>query len=389
MFSLDLRALLSFLATMLICVPATTHARSSRAGLVDSLFGQHGTGNGNLCDLRETRRGFLVGWIQSGGEWEILRVGAARSEWKNETPMAIGSVSKPFTAALIQLLAQEDRLNLDQAANRYLAEPILPDGKKDGGLLNGVSEIRPIRIRDLLAHRSGLPRVADRSGEAGYDGNAPYQGLNSAALYRALKKTKLESYPGEKVAYSNLGYAVLTEIIERIEAKPYEEVLRERILAPLRMHSSGVESIANSALPDSLDGSARTAPWILNELYAGGGGIRSTAPDLLKFLSALLRSGRSATERSSEPGLADALKASFTRDNGGWFLEKDKRGAPKLPQPVSYHSGLVRGFSSYMVFDVKRGRGVFLLGNSSHLANPEKADFKCLMRIGDGLLESI
>jgi CubicO group peptidase (beta-lactamase class C family) len=143
---------------------------------------------------------------------------------KSSTKFRIGSVTKQFTAMLIVQLAADKKLDLHAPISKYL--PAYP--KKNGDL---------ITIHHLLTHTSGIPNFTDFPGFQEAQGKS-YQ---PEELVRLFSDSALEFKPGSTFSYSNSGYILLGYLIEKITGKPYEQVLQENILTPLKMYNTGYD----------------------------------------------------------------------------------------------------------------------------------------------------
>lgn len=140
--------------------------------------------------------------------------------FKTDTKFRIASVTKQFTAAAILKLQEQGRLNINDKVSNYLPE--LPRGNE-------------VTIHHLLTHTSGLQR----------DWN---EGLYTAVpavfetekVLAEIKNSKYQFNPGETWSYSNLGYAVLTIIIERLSGLTYIDFLRKNFFDPLDMMNTSV-----------------------------------------------------------------------------------------------------------------------------------------------------
>src|SRR5690349_5278556 len=147
-----------------------------------------------------------------------------------ETKYKIASITKLFTSVLILQLQEQGRLDLNRTIGRYL-----PDYAGEGA--------DKVTIHQLLNHTSGLANfdtvkdaeTAIRSGIPVYQ--TPY---TTDQLLAKFCIGKLVNVPGTVFDYNNADYIVLGKILERIYAKPYEEVLRDKILRPLQMRNTGL-----------------------------------------------------------------------------------------------------------------------------------------------------
>jgi len=182
----------------------------------------------------------------------------------------IGSVSKQFIAAGIVLLNKEGKVGLEDSIAKYL--PDAPEAWQ------------PITVRHALTHTSGLTTKALIPG---FD---PVKPQSDADLIKAAYALPLDSKPGDKHAYSNLGYYVLAEIIHRAAQKPWPQYLQERIFAPLGMNATRTTTL-EELVPHRVDG----YEWKDGKYRQGGtligvmpsGAFLSSVQDMAKWDAAL------------------------------------------------------------------------------------------------------
>jgi CubicO group peptidase (beta-lactamase class C family) len=185
---------------------------------------------------RGTRPGIAMAIIQRGKTTYTRTLGyadlPAKTAVGRNTRFLAGSISKQFTAAAILLLAAEGKLRLDDAAARFVPE--MPEYG------------RSITIRQLLHHIGGLPEHEDLLAgkvEASYfsasDGARPAP-FTTKDAFAALRGAGLLFQPGAKWEYSNTGYMVLGQVIERVCRCTYSDFLTRRIFGPLGMKDSMV-----------------------------------------------------------------------------------------------------------------------------------------------------
>lgn len=144
----------------------------------------------------------------------------------------IASISKPFTAAGILLLAQQGRLQLDNPVLPYLeVEPHLPDG--------GTMDPRwnKITLRHCLQHTGGWDRNASfdpmfRAVQFAEELGLPVP-ADAHAVIRCMLGRALDFDPGQKYAYSNFGYCLLGRVIEKVTGMSYVDWMQAQVLAPL------------------------------------------------------------------------------------------------------------------------------------------------------------
>lgn len=146
----------------------------------------------------------------------------------NTTQMAY-SMTKTFTAAAILQLVERGELGLDDGINRYLQNPPYSD---------------KITIRHLISHTAGIPNPIPLRWVHMADDHEHFD--EDAALAKVLQdNAKLRSQPGEKYAYSNIGYWLLGKIIEGVTQRPYTEYMREYVLKPLGLEVHQMDFIVH------------------------------------------------------------------------------------------------------------------------------------------------
>ena len=144
----------------------------------------------------------------------------------------LASLSKTVTAVAVLQLVQEGRLGLDTKVLPLLGEL----GPRPGKITD--ARVRNITVRHLLEHSAGFDR--DKSGDPVF---MPYAATaakrqggplppDCPTIMRDTLERKLDFTPGERFAYSNIGYCILGRVIERVAGAPYEAHVRERVLAP-------------------------------------------------------------------------------------------------------------------------------------------------------------
>jgi CubicO group peptidase (beta-lactamase class C family) len=155
--------------------------------------------------------------------------GMANNESKvaasTNTLYSICSISKLFTSVVIMQLYDAGKLRLDDNIETVLPNYNLKQQYKESG---------PITIRSLLTHSSGLPRESDYPYWTGPDFPFPSQVQLNAKLSEQQTLYPSSTY----FQYSNLGMALLGEVIEKISGQPYDTYVEENILKPLRLTST-------------------------------------------------------------------------------------------------------------------------------------------------------
>jgi serine beta-lactamase-like protein LACTB, mitochondrial len=190
----------------------------------------------------------------------------------------IGSISKTLTASVVMSLYEKGLLNLNDTIQKHCtAFPI---------------KQASISIKQLLNHQAGIRHYSNKYFKEEFYSTTRY--LSSSDAISLFKNDSLIAMPGTKYSYSSFGYELLGCAIEGINKRTYEETLNQYILTPSQMIQTTVdypEKIIHHRVKQyekNKDGSPRNSNQIdLSNRFAGGG-VLSTATDLVLFGNALL-----------------------------------------------------------------------------------------------------
>jgi len=256
---------------------------------------------------------------------------------------AIGEISQTFTAALIMLAVDENKIQLDQTIDAYF--PKLPNSNR-------------ITIRHLLEHRSGLADYKDYL--PAYQN--PSIGTTIDKLIFPMEISEAEFQPGQKHNIVNTNYLILTHILEKTYGKDYQTLLEEKITSPKNLNNTFLTAVNTTKLRSKSSGhrmmgkdlrpQAATHPMFT----AGSGGLNSTAPDLGKFFIALLNEGLLSSQA------VDMMKPKSSNDNYGMGLSASN----VVGKNSIGHEGSSNGFhSSVLYFPEEEVTMVILMNMSS------------------------
>ncbi len=231
-----------------------------------------------------------------------------RTPMRPDTLFRIASMTKPVTSAAALMLVEEGRIALDDPIARWVPELAAPRVLRDatGAIDDTVPARREITVEDLLTHRSGIAYAPFSEGpiQQAYQDALGDPGMNRLSVdewLAALGTLPLAYQPGERFHYGHSS-DVLGFLIGRVEGKPFRQVLRERIFAPLGMADSDFwlppekrSRLASLyAYDEAADGLVKVEPDMYDAPPAytpGGGGLMSTAPDYHRFARMLLGEG--------------------------------------------------------------------------------------------------
>jgi len=227
------RCALAFAAALYLSIAAESGAEKTAA--VDALFERWDRSDSPGCSLGIVRDGHLI--YERGYGMANLEHGIPIDA---ATVFRIASVSKQFTAMSALLLEQDGALSLDDDIRNYLPE--MPDYGQ------------PISIRNLMQHSSGIrdyEGITTLQGIAYEDTYVEQEILDLLARQRALNFA-----PGERYLYSNSGYLLLGEIVERVSGKTLRQFVDERIFRPLDMRTSLIRDDHNEMVAHRASGYA-------------------------------------------------------------------------------------------------------------------------------------
>ncbi len=230
---------------------------------------------------------------------------AKGSGTNSDSPFLIGSVTKVFTALAVMQLYEEGKVDLDKPVNEYV---------HDLHIRQRFPESAPVTLRAVLTHHAGIPSdiFLDKFSKTPEDFNTVLDYLN----------TQYTCYPAGKTrAYSNLGYALLGIVIERVSGMKYEEYIVRNIFEPLRMNSSGFYYDYDSQRQLSAAFDDKGNPKSELPIYdKPAGAIYSTVNDMIRF-------GRSFIDGKETLLKNTTLEQMFELQNHDNLLDLDHRSA--------------------------------------------------------------
>ena len=252
------------------------------------------------------------------------------------TLFAIASNTKAFTAAALQMLAEQGKLDMDGRVTDYLPWFQMSDPYVT----------HEMRVRDLLAHRSGLSLGA---GDLLY---WPPTSYTTREVVERLAKVPLTNGFRSHYAYDNILFAVATLVIEKVSGESYADYLRQHIFKPVGMDESlvdmtylkpGMDYATGHALFDFKDLKPVPPMAWLND--PGAGGIYASVHDLAKWMNVQLAGGEL-------PGAGGKSHRLFSQDsqNQMWTMLTP---IPVSKPPIPELQPLMPNFSGY-------GEGWFL-----------------------------
>ncbi len=273
----------------------------------------------------------------------------------------IASNSKTFTATAVMQLRDEGKLRLDDPIDKYL---------QDFSIGNPYPDAPPITIFHLLTHTSGLPR------EAAFPYWTDRKFPTMEQILKALPHQEMIYPPGQRIKYSNLGMALLGEIVAVVSGMPYEQYMEEKIFRPLGMTHTSVflteEEKKHLVTPYSRrfpDGSRRVMPFTEARGLAPAANITSNVEDLARFVALQFREGpRQGAQVLSGYTLQEMHRLHFPNEKwtGGYGL--GFRVWRQGEWTLCGHGGWVAGNRSQISFIPSERVGVTVLTNADDVS---------------------
>ncbi len=164
-------------------------------------------------------------WSKSYGEADMEKKTAADTD----TVYRIGSITKMFTALMLEQLVEEKKVHLSDPVEKYFPEVKLVQDR--------FPNAPPITLMQLATHTSGLGREPDDTAMYVTGAVADWE----KTLIAALPHTHYILEPGTRYSYSNIGYAILGAALSRAAGEPYIEYIPKHIFQPLGMTHSALE----------------------------------------------------------------------------------------------------------------------------------------------------
>lgn len=364
---------------------------------------QNGFSRDRLNRISTVMREHIEAGRLAGASGLIARNGKVvfRETWGEMKPDSIVrmySMTKAFTGVAAMILYEEGKFSLTDPLSKYLPEFTNMTVAHESFDAMGkrtyytVPAERPITIRDLFRHTSGLDYTGpkDEKGEPAYrklgvEGGAPLVAFDLAEMVKRLAKAPLNDQPGTMWRY---GYSidVLGRLIEVVSGKPLDQFFEERIFHPLGMSDTGFfvpeekwSRLATLYAPKHGGGIERSTSSAQDHfkkkpsLFLGGAGSVSTLDDYARFCMMLLNNGeldgvhilsRKSVELMRSNHLGNLPRAGLLPEGFGFGLtfavDLGPGKAPAVGSAGEYYWGGAAG-TSFWIDPSEKMIGVFLI----------------------------
>jgi len=297
--------------------------------------------------------GLSIGILQ-GTKASTYNYGFARVETEQhptrQTLYEIGSITKTFTAFVLADAVVNNKAKLDDPITKYLPDSVASNIK-----------LQQIKLVHLSNHTSGLPRLPANLLEGSTKFNNPYAYYDNPKLFKFLKTVQPVRSPGIEYEYSNLAVGLLGVIMERVYAKPIQQLYDELIFKPLKMNNTFCGPIPDTTMAAApyTDKAQPTNYWNFISLAAAGS-IKSTTEDMLRYALYFTMKPRQKGKPHPRLALLDSITYAKAPQylSLGWLWDKDT-GSNRIMQ----HSGGTGGFRSNISVIPDRKLAIVVLAN--------------------------
>ena len=272
----------------------------------------------------------------------------------------LASVSKPFTAYAILYLYEQGELALNDTVQKFIPEFPYPG----------------ITLKHLLIHRSGLTNYMYFTDEQWADWKIPIS--NSQVIDLMIEHEPKPYYkPNRRYNYSNTGYIILADIVERVSGMSFERFMKKKIFKPLAMHNSKVKRFKLDEEDEPVVGHSEYRFRRIGQTYLNGTvgdkGIYSTVEDMFKWDRAI-KQGALVSLKTLDEAFQGYHKDLRKNDNYGYGWRINEVSKSKK---IVYHRGWWKGFRTYFIRVLDEDKTIVVLNNSTYgrfLKNQELID---------------
>ena len=288
------------------------------------------------------------------------------------TLFRLGSVSKGFASLLTGLLVRDGRIDWGDKVVHYLP----------GFSLKSEASTRDLSIRNILSHTSGLPYHSYT--------NLIEAGWKLPVMVNALREVDLIAPVGRVYSYQNVAYSIIDEVLQSATGQTYQDLMRQRVFLPLRMHDASITyaemvNSSDKALPHYRYKGSWRPEKIQNTYYnaAPAGGVNASISDMANYLLALLGNDPEVVADSTiQTIFTPVIRTSKYKYAGHWrHLKKAYYGLGwriliTSADTVIYHGGYVNGYRSEIALIPRKKTGICVLTNASnHFAGESVPEF--------------
>jgi len=309
---------------------------------------------------------------------------AEKDPMRKDSLFRIASMTKPITAIAVMILADAGKLSPDDDVAKHLPE------FANLHLAGGKKPARPIKIRDLLTHTSGLGNYPKELGDV-----YGKRDRTLAECAKAVAGVPLLFEPGSKWQYCNSGIDTLGRIVEVASGESFESFLQKKLFDPLEMKDTTFAPTAEQKKRLAMTYNKKDGKLVPEMSLIGlpdhpkhpipAGGLVSCAADLAKVYRMMLNKGEFDGKRIlSEKAVAEMtrtqtgdLETGFVKGMSfgyGWAVVKEPQGVTSTLSPGTFGHGGAFGTQAWV--DPKQDLFVILLIQRNGLPNADASPMR-------------
>ncbi len=295
----------------------------------------------------------IIQWLDAKGQIDLETFAPARTT----SLYRIASITKAITAVAVMRLYEKDKINLDEDISTYV--PYFPKKKWK------------VTVRHLLTHTSGIRSYKN---EEEFNSKMFYSSTKDAVMTFADDDLIFE--PGTDYNYTSLGYSLLAALIENVTKMSFESYLRKEIFQIVNMKSTRVDKQRDivyeraKGYEKSLDRKFINSALADLSIKVAGGGLISTAEDILLFAKALLE------EKLIKKSTLEMMTQPFVLKNGKRYNYGFGLSLSDPSDSLKYfgHDGRGTGFVSGLIIEPSSATAAVFLINIRvrNLGNPAR-----------------
>ncbi len=284
------------------------------------------------------------------------------ADWEGRVPAtahtvyAVGSISKTMTATAVMLLSDRGLIDLDRPIGDYL---------ESAKIRARIGSPAHVTIRRILSHSSGLPGY--------YDTFYPDEPETPPTIETIIGRYGYLMKPVDTWQYSNLGYAILGDLVSRLSGKDFADFMREEVFLPLGMNRSCVrvepalEPHRAIGYRRGRQGSDFRVPRYVSA-HPPAADVHASAHDLVRYGMFHMKVNLTSQRKLLSDQTIDEMQVPVVPiDSGpdmyglGWHLAKDEKG-----HRVVKHGGAGAGVSAFLTLIPERRIAVAVVANQTH-----------------------
>lgn len=290
--------------------------------------------------------------VISGGKESIYTSGTANKSTgaaiDTSSIFEIGSITKIFTGIMLADEVVNGRMKLEDNITKYIP------ARSDAAL--------QVTMLHLSTHSSGAPRLADNFWSSVKDKENPYASYGEKELYDYLDNMKLNTAPGTRYSYSNVGTGILGNILCRQYGSSYESLVQEKVCKPFGMHSTKMTLTSKDEhLATGYSKGKAMSNWDFQDATAGQGALRSSITDMMRFMRHNLK-----PSGDLEAAIKLAQETHFTDQRTGQMMGLGWHKGWFYDQRYLEHTGGTGGYRSFIGLLPGTNTGVVVLSNSDN-----------------------